>query len=99
MSQEKHRLLARKARIDARLAAIAEADAKRRAKHDQRRADLAGRAVLKCARKDQAFAATLRAILDEEITGARNRALFDLPPKGNAKPAAAPEQPPQMAAE
>jgi hypothetical protein len=89
MSQEKERLLARKAKIDARLAAIAEADAKRREKEEQRKADLAGRAVLRRARKDKEFAARLRKILDAEITGQRNRTLFDLPPKANGSGGAA----------
>ena len=83
MSQEKERLLARKARIEARLAAIEEADAKRRERDEKRKADLAGRAVLKRARKDKSFASKLRDVLDAEITGARNRALFDLPPKAD----------------
>ena len=84
MSQEKERLLARKARIEARLAAIEEADAKRREKDEVRKADLAGRAVLKRARKDKSFASKLRDVLDAEITGARNRSLFDLPPKADS---------------
>jgi hypothetical protein len=83
MSQEKDRLLARKARIEARLAAIDQAESKKREKDDRRKADLAGRAVLTRARKDKAFAARLREVLDAEIAGARNRALFDLPAKAD----------------
>lgn len=94
MAVEKERLLARKQDIEKRLAEIEKADRKQREKQDKRRAELAGQAVLKHARKDEAFARQLRTILDAEITGVRMRALFDLP----AKPAAAPQpKPPREA--
>jgi hypothetical protein len=100
MNQEKERLLARKARIEERLAAIEEAEARRRERDDKRKADLAGRAVLRRARKDKEFAGRLRGILDAEITGARNRALFDLPPKPADGPrTAADGENPSVAAE
>lgn len=86
MADEKDRLLARKKDIEQRLAAIEKAERKQREKQDKRRAELAGQAVLKHARKDEAFARQLRTILDTEISGVRLRALFDLP----GKPAAAP---------
>src|SRR5690606_18077329 len=83
MAAEKDRLLARKQDIERRLAEIEKAEKKKREKHEQRRAELAGRAVLKHARKDEELRRKLHAILDAEITGARLRALFDLPPKSS----------------
>ena len=84
MADEKERLLARKQEIEARLAAIEKAERKQREQQEKRRAELAGQAVLKHARKDEAFARQLRSILDAEITGVRLRALFDLPAKPEA---------------
>jgi hypothetical protein len=79
MSEEKQRLLARKEKIERRLAAIQETEERRRKKDEQRKAELAGRAVLKHALKDERFAAELRGILDAEVTAAAARALFGLP--------------------
>lgn len=84
MADEKEKLLARKQEIEARLAAIEKAERKQREQQEKRRAELAGQAILKHARKDEAFARQLRTILDAEITGARMRALFDLPAKPEA---------------
>ena len=78
MSEEKQRLLARKEKIEQRLAAIQEAGRRRREKDEKRKAELAGRAVLRRAAKDERFAAELRAILDAEIAAAAARALFGL---------------------
>jgi hypothetical protein len=80
MSEEKQRLLARKEKIEQRLAAIEEAETRRLEKDERRKAELAGRAVLRRAAKDERFAAELRAILDAEIAAAAARALFGLPP-------------------
>ncbi|HUF79695.1 MAG TPA: hypothetical protein VMN03_01055 [Burkholderiales bacterium] len=91
MADEKERLLARKQEIEARLAAIENAERKQREQQEKRRAELAGQAVLKHARKDEAFARQLRTILDAEITGVRLRALFDLP--ANTEVASAPKAP------
>jgi hypothetical protein len=93
MADEKERLLARKKDIENRLAEIEKAEQNKREKQEKRRAELAGRAVLKHARKDEAFGRQLRAILDSEIAGARLRALFDLPVKPATAPA--PKQPSQ----
>jgi hypothetical protein len=82
MSEEKQRLLARKEKIERRLAAIEEAETRRREKDEKRKAELAGQAVLRRAANDERFAAELRAILDAEVTAAAARALFDLPPSG-----------------
>ena len=82
MSQEKERLLARRQKIEQRLAAIQEAEERRREKDERRKAELAGRAVLKHAARDERFAAELRAILDSQIAAASARALFGLPPAG-----------------
>ena len=91
MSQEKERLLARKQKIEQRLADLEKEAARRREKDEERKAALAGRAVLKHARGDADFAARLRAVLDAEITGVRQRALFDLPARSAAaRPGAAP---------
>ena len=79
MSQEKERLLARKEKIERRLSDLDKAEAQRRERDEKRKAELAGRAVLARARKDQDFAGRLRAVLDAEITAVRARALFDLP--------------------
>lgn len=95
MAEEKQKLLARRKRIDERLAAIEKSERKKREQEDKRRADLAGKAVLKRARKDEAFARELRAILDAEITGVRQRKLFDLPER--TKPNQS-ESPPQLRA-
>lgn len=84
MADEKEKLLARKQEIEARLAAIEKAERKQREQQEKRRAELAGQAILKHARKDEAFARQLRTILDAEITGVRTRALFDLPAKPEA---------------
>jgi hypothetical protein len=86
MSEEKQRLLARKEKIEKRLAAIQETEERRRKKDEQRKAELAGRAVLGRAAKDERFAAELRAILEAEITAASARALFGLP-AGASSPA------------
>ena len=75
-SRRKQRLLARKEKIEQRLAAIRKPEERRREKDEKRKAELAGRAVLRHAAKDERFAAELRAILDAEITAAsRPRAL------------------------
>lgn len=95
MADEKERLLARKKDIEQRLAAIEKAEQKKREEQEKRKAELAGRAVLKHARKDETFARQLRAILDAEITGVRLRALFDLPDKRGPVP---PPKPPHEAA-
>lgn len=79
MADKKERLLARKREIEKRLAELAKAEQRQREKQDKRRAELAGQAVLKHARQDAAFADKLRSILDAQISGARLRALFDLP--------------------
>ena len=85
MSQEKERLLARKEKIEQRLADLEKAESRRREKDEERKAVLAGRAVLARARKDQDFAGRLRLVFEAEITGARARALFGLPHgKGSA---------------
>jgi hypothetical protein len=90
MSEEKQRLLARKEKIEQRLAAIEEAETRRREKDEKRKAELAGRAVLRRAAKDERFAAELRAILDAEVTAASARALFGLPPAGAPSSARSP---------
>lgn len=90
MAGDKERLLARKRDIEARLAAIDKAEREQREKQEKRRAELAGQAVLKRARKDESFARQLQTILDTEITGMRLRALFDLPRKNEAAPSAKP---------
>lgn len=90
MADEKERLLTRKKDIEKRLAEIEKAEQKKREQQEKRRAELAGRAVLKHARKDEAFGRQLQAILDAEIAGARLRALFDLPVKSSAAPAPKP---------
>lgn len=95
MADEKQKLLARKKRIDERLAAIEKAERRQREKDDKRRAELAGKAVLKQARKDEAFARQLRTILDVQITGVRQRTLFDLPDRPNAQE---PEDKPRLQA-
>jgi hypothetical protein len=82
MSEEKQRLLARKEKIEQRLAALQEAEERRREKDERRKAELAGRAVLRHAARDERFAAELRAILDSQIAAASARALFGLPPAG-----------------
>jgi hypothetical protein len=96
MADDKDKLLARKKDIEERLAAIEKAEREQREQQEKRRAELAGRAVLKHARKDEAFARQLRTILDTEITGVRLRALFDLPSKDDA---ASPPKPPREASE
>ena len=93
MADERERLLARKKDIEKRLAEIEKAEQKKREKQEKRRAELAGHAVLKHARKDEAFGRQLRAILDSEIAGARLRALFNLPVKSS--PASPPKSPSQ----
>ena len=90
MSEEKQRLLARKEKIEQRLAAIQEAEERRREKDEKRKAELAGRAVLRHAAKDERFAAELRAILDAGIAAAAARALFGLPPAGASSSARSP---------
>jgi hypothetical protein len=90
MSEEKQRLLARKEKIERRLAAIEEAETRRREKDEKRKAELAGRAVLRRAAKDERFAAELRAVLDAEIAAAAARALFSLPPAGAPSSARSP---------
>ena len=90
MSEEKQRLLARKEKIERRLAAIEEAETRRREKDEKRKAELAGRAVLGRAAKDERFAAELRAILDAEVTAGAARALFGLPASGKPSSARSP---------
>ncbi|MFW6027319.1 MAG: hypothetical protein ACOC91_00780 [bacterium] len=95
MAEEKQKLLARRKRIDERLAAIEKAERRKREQDDKRRAELAGKAVLKHARKDEAFGRQLRSILAAEITGVRQRKLFDLPERTKSNQ---PESPPQLKA-
>lgn len=75
---ERDRLLARKDKLEAKLAALEKREAEKRKKDEAKRAELAGRAVLKRANADPGFAAELRAVLERTVTGRRNRALFDL---------------------
>lgn|GEM_PF-5930303 len=88
---ERDRLLARKEKLEARLAAIERRDAERRKKDDARRAELAGRAVLKFAESDPDFARRLAAVLNKAVRGKRDRALLGLeerPPGSASAPGA-----------
>ena len=69
------RIQAKREKITEQLAAL---DAQEQAELD-RRAAIAGHAVLAHAQADDAFAATLRGILDTAIRKNTDRALFDLP--------------------
>jgi transposase len=85
MNDRRQRLLERKKRLEQQLKELDEREARQKQKNDPKRAQVAGRAVLKHAKNDPQFAATLRDILDTLVTGKRNRKLFDLP--GDRPPA------------
>lgn len=76
MVDDRARLLARKARIEERLAQLAKADARKREDDHKRRTLLAGRVVLDHATRDEEFGRTLMGLLDQALTSHRDRSLF-----------------------
>ena len=78
MSQdERARLLEKKARIDARLKALAIADQKQKRKDDTRRKIIAGALALEHATINNEFAAQLASLLNRYVERPEDRALFD----------------------
>ena len=78
ISDAQQRLLERKKRLVDQLADLERQVAELRRRDDRRRAELAGKAVLKHAKTNPQFAAILRGILDASISVKRDRDLFDL---------------------
>jgi hypothetical protein len=85
MNNRRQQLLERKKRLEQQLKELDEREARQKQKNDPRRAQVAGKAVLKHAKNDPQFAETLQRILNRLVSGKRNRQLFDLP--GDRPPA------------
>jgi hypothetical protein len=78
MKDRRQQLLEKKKRLEQQLKELDERESGRKQNDDLKRAQLAGKAMLKHAKIDPQFAATLRNILDRSVSGKRNRQLLDL---------------------
>lgn len=81
-------LEAKKAALEAQMQAIQARQKERQRKDDTRRKVLVGAAVLAEAEKNPAAKQKLMSLLDQHLTRDVDRAVFDLPPKAEAKLAA-----------
>jgi hypothetical protein len=83
--------LKRREQLDAEIRALKERERQEQQKLDDKKALLIGRLVLKESRKNADLAATVQRLVEQGLTAARDRILFDLPavpPKASAaKPA------------
>lgn len=78
ISDAQQRLLERRQRLVEQLAELEKQVVEQRRKDNRRRAELAGKAVLRYAESNPHFAEILRGILDTSISAKRDRDLFDL---------------------
>ena len=78
MSDAQQRLLERKKRLVEQIAELDKQVAELRRRDDRRRAELAGKAVLRYAQDNPQFSAILRGILDTSVVQKRDRDLFEL---------------------
>lgn len=74
---EREKLLEKRARLDARLKALAVQDQRQKRKDDTRRKVIAGALCLEHAETHPEFAAELRKIINRFVTRPQDRALFD----------------------
>lgn len=95
-SDERAKLMERRAKIEARLKQLAIQDQKQRRKDETRRKVIAGALVLEHAERKADFAAELHALLNAYVTRPQDRALFDFlkdrVPDANQAPPPAPSE-------